>query len=60
MADLEGARAPPNGPKFSQFHAVFRKIWENHMLAPPPTGNPGSAPVNVTSSELYELKTECK
>ena len=43
-------------PKFSQFHAVFRKIWQNHMLAihptpppsgglaPPPTGNPGSAP----------------
>ena len=35
---------PPYGPKFSQFHAVFRKIWQNHMLAPPPMGNPGSAP----------------
>ena len=34
---------PPNNPKFSQFHAVFRKIWQNHMLVPPPTGNPGSA-----------------
>ena len=33
MADLGG---PPYGPKFSQFHAVFRKIWQNHMLAPPP------------------------
>ena len=34
--------------KNSQFDAVFRKIWQNHMsappggLAPPPTGNPGS------------------
>ena len=25
----------PYGPNFSQFHAVFRKIWQNHMLAPP-------------------------
>ena len=47
MVDL---KAPPYGPKFSQFHAVFQKIWQNHMLAssprglsPPPTGNPGSA-----------------
>ena len=24
------------GPKFSQFHAVFRKIWQNQMLAPNP------------------------
>ena len=30
-----GPGAPP-GPKFSQFHAVFHKIWQNHMLAPPP------------------------
>ena len=53
MADLGGRtrRAPPYDPKFSQFHAVFHKIWQNHMLAPlpgglapPPTGNPGSAP----------------
>ena len=41
----------PYGPKFSQFHAGFRKIWQNHMLAPPwrvgapQMGNPGSAPV---------------
>ena len=48
---FRGAR-PPHGPKFSQFHAVFRYIWQNHMLAPPPeglapppTGDPGSAPV---------------
>ena len=32
VADLGGR---PYGPKFSQFHAVFRKIWQNHMLAPP-------------------------
>ena len=50
-ADLTGdARdAPPPGPKFFQFHAVFGKIWQNRMLvppdelAPPPRGNPGSA-----------------
>ena len=39
MADLGGCPQcvppPPYGPKFSQFHAVFHKIWENHMLAPP-------------------------
>ena len=35
----------------SQFHAVFHKIWQSHMLvsppgglALPPMGNPGSAP----------------
>ena len=28
-------RAPPGGPKFFQFHAVFGKIWLNCMLAPP-------------------------
>ena len=48
MADLggaQGARAPPPwAPKFFQFHAVFRNIWQNRMLAPPPPrGNPGSA-----------------
>ena len=31
------------GPKFIQFHAVFGKIWQNRMLAPPPRGNSGSA-----------------
>ena len=47
------APPPPRGPKFSQFHAVFCKIWQNHMLtppgglAPPPTGNPRSAPDNL-------------
>ena len=33
VADLRGV-PPPYGPKFSQFHAVFRKIWHNRMLAP--------------------------
>ena len=32
----KGGRAPAWGPKFFQFHAVFGKIWQNHMLAPPP------------------------
>ena len=43
----------PWGSKFFQFHAVFGKIWQNLMLAPPspgqlappPRGNPGSATV---------------
>ena len=64
VADLGGAPGahPPYGSKFSQFHAVFRKIWQNHMLAPPrglappPTRNPGSAPVFcVKSSESVKI-----
>ena len=49
VADLRGREGRPPGPKFSQFHAVFGKIWQNRMLvlprelAPPPRGNPGSA-----------------
>ena len=44
VADLKGGREgraalPPRGPKFFQFHAVFGKIWQNHMLAPPPRGS---------------------
>ena len=38
VADLGGAPGMPlafYGPKFSQFDAVFRKIWQNHMLAHP-------------------------
>ena len=42
VADLGGAqgarapRLPPlPAPKFFRFHAVFGKIWQNHMLAPP-------------------------
>ena len=51
VADLRGKRGTcdPRGSKFFQFHAVFGKIWENRMLAPPgelappPRGNAGSA-----------------
>ena len=48
----------PYGPKFFQFHAVLWKIWQNRMLAaprglaPPPTGNPGSAPDQLLSITL--------
>ena len=42
VADPRGGGA--GGPKSSQFNAVFQNIWQNHMLAPPPTGNHGSAP----------------
>ena len=31
MSPLSGV---PPGPKMSKFHAVFRKFWQNHMLAP--------------------------
>ena len=43
--DLGGRerRPPPPALKFFQFYAVFGKIWQNRMLAPPPRGNPGSA-----------------
>ena len=26
----------PYSPKFTQFHAAFRKFWQNDMLPPPP------------------------
>ena len=32
--------------KFLNFMRFFWKIWQNHMLAPPSTGIPGSAPGN--------------
>ena len=37
LADLGYA---PYGPKFSQFHAVLWKIWQNHMLASSLEGRP--------------------
>ena len=40
VADLRGGargtRAPPSGPKFLHFHAVFGKNWPNNRLAAPP------------------------
>ena len=54
VADLMGG-ACPYGPKFSQFRAVFWKIWQNHMLAPlgglsPP---PGTAPASNILFKFY-------
>ena len=43
VADLRGARgthAPSPGSKFFQLHAVFKKIWQNRMLAPPGSWRP--------------------
>ena len=34
--DFHKAVEDLRGPKFFQFHAVFGKIWQNRMLAPPP------------------------
>ena len=42
MADLHSEildARPPRGSKFFQFHAVFGKIWQNRLLAPPPLGS---------------------
>ena len=36
VADLGGTP----GPKFSQFHAVYCKIWQNRMLTLPRVGAP--------------------
>ena len=52
----------PDGPKSSQFHALFWKIWQNRMLmpprglVPPPLGNPGSAPVRLLLSLLRSAR----
>ena len=38
VVDLRGTRgmcAPPSGPKFLHFHAVFTKNWPNNRLVPP-------------------------
>ena len=35
VADLRGCARDPPGSKFFEFHAVFGKIWQNRMLAPP-------------------------
>ena len=54
VADLHSkildSAPPPGDPNDFQFHAVFGKIWQNRMLAPPPgelapppRGNPRSA-----------------
>ena len=61
-----GAPAP-YGPKFSQFHAVCQKIWQNHMLAPPgglappPTGILDPPLVNLVelSSFQWQLLYQC-
>ena len=39
----KGVRGMSPGSKFFQFHAVLGKFWQNHILVPPPRGNPGFA-----------------
>ena len=58
VADLRGTQGtrPPRS-KFFQFHAVFGKFWQNHMLAPPPRGNPGSAADRVFRCEPYSVRS---
>ena len=61
---VRGMRAPW-GPKFFQFHAVFGKIWQNHMLAPPgelappPRGNSGSATASSPLQQTVRILMEC-
>ena len=62
FSDLGGGPQgpPPYGPKCSQFHAVFQKIWQFRMLAspgrlaPPPMGNPGSAPAEAVTIQTKD------
>ena len=52
---------PPLGSKFFQIHALFGKIWQSRMLAPPlgeltpaPRGNPGPS----TANHHQQFRTE--
>ena len=67
VADLRGGSReprPPWGSKFFQFHAVFGKIWQNRMLAPPgelappPRGNPGSATAGNKRTRHSKVQTK--
>ena len=64
VVDLRGAFLvrPPYGPKFSQFHAVFRKIclkiicWHPRWrVGAPSYRNPGSTPANPSISVQWIL-----
>ena len=55
LADLRGALCVRPGPKCSQFHAVFRKIWQNHSLAPPPQPEGLVPPSYGNHESAYEL-----
>ena len=54
----------PPWPKISQFHSVFWKIWQNHMvvllvgLAPLNMGNPGSVPDYCNGLEIISCDIE--
>ena len=58
MADLRGVRGTraPLGVQILQFHAVFVKFGQNHMLAPPARGNPLSATVIYCFYEELDTK----
>ena len=50
---------PPWGSEFFQFHAVFRKIWQNHMLAPPwGVGSPSSEKSWIRHCSVFWHSTE--
>ena len=58
VADLRSkildAPPPPPGSKFFQFHAVFGKIWQNRMLAPPwRVGTPTSGKSWISHCKVY-------
>ena len=64
LADLRGG-TQGRGSKFFQFHAVFGKTWQNHMLATPCPiglahpfrGNPGSATDLYSVGKAYLKRT---
>ena len=58
MADLGGAQGvrAPWVSKFFRFHAVFGKIWQNRMLAPPPPpGELAPPPGEILDPPLDDL-----
>ena len=62
MSACQWGAKDPQGSKFFQFHAVFRKVWQNRMLVPPwgvnapPRGNPGSATDSEKLAEVNKNK----
>ena len=60
----EAPRRPTYGSKFSQFYAFFFFKFDKIVcyrpppgLAPPPTGNPGSAPENCVKLKKNRIGT---
>ena len=55
---VQGAYAPL-GIQILSISRSFWENWQNHMVAPPPQGNPGSATGQIRSLTYYRSK-KCK